>query len=88
MADYMGFLRASRVEGEADPKAFGARHAAAKSALGHIEQLLKLSGASEDEAAQALDECRAALGEARREIGGLSDDPSEETPDDDDGDAG
>lgn len=79
-AEYMGFVQTQ----EADAKAFGARHAAAKTALSHIEQLLKISGASEEEAAETLDECRAALCDARREI----EDLPEEMPPDDDGDLG
>ncbi len=78
----MRFLRAA--EGEVDAKAFGARHAAAKTALSHIEQLLDLSGEAGDEAARRLGEYQALLGDIRRD---MSTEP-EETPSDDDGDSG
>lgn len=42
-ADYLNFLRASRAEEPEDAKAFAARHAAAKAALSHIEQIIKLA---------------------------------------------
>lgn len=82
MAEYMRFLRAA--EGEVDAKAFGARHAAAKAALSHIEQLRKLSGEAGDEAARKLEEYQELLGEMRRDMGV----EQEETPTDDDGDSG
>lgn len=88
MAEYMGFLDAPHEEDGTDPKAFGARHTAAKTALSHIEQLLKLSGAPEDEAAEKLGACRAMLGDVRQEIGDLPGDEAEEMPSDDDGDPG
>lgn len=83
VADYMDFLRAA--DDEVDSKAFGAKHAAAKTALSHIEQLLKLSGDVGGETAQQLDEYHALLGEMRRD---MSAEPEEETPTDDDGDSG
>lgn len=42
-ADYLAFLRAPRPEEPEDAKAFAARHAAAKTALSHIEQIIKLA---------------------------------------------
>jgi hypothetical protein len=80
--DYMAFLRAAA--DEVDSKAFGAKHAAAKAALSHIEQLRKLSGDAGGEAAEKLDEYQALLGDIRRD---MSAEP-EEMPSDDDGDPG
>ena len=84
--DYMDFLRRAREADEAnnDPKTFSARHAAGKTALSHIEQIMKLSGESGDEAGKKLDEHQLLLGEMRR---GMSAEP-EEMPSDDDGDPG
>lgn len=82
IAEYMRFLRAA--EGEIDAKAFGVRHAAAKTALSHIEQLLNLSGDAGDEVARRLGEYQALLGEIRRD---MSAEP-EEMLTDDDGDSG
>lgn len=43
--DYAGFVRRmSQPEPDEDPKAFGTRHAAAKTCLAHLEQLLDLIG--------------------------------------------
>lgn len=67
---------------DADPKAFAARHSAAKTALAHIEQLLKLSGETEEEG--AADTAASALGAARQEIG----DEEQETLADDTGEPG
>lgn len=58
---------------EADPKAFAARHMAAKTALSHLEQLLKLTAGREgaaagDPAAIALDEARQEIDEEQREM--------------------
>ena len=39
---YMKFVADS--DHDADPKAFAARHSAAKTALAHLEQLMKLAG--------------------------------------------
>ena len=83
-ADYMKFLREIRDEHESDPKLFAARHSAAKTALAHIEQLMKLAGVNEDEARQQLDQHRAELDAARAEI----DREEEEMPPDDAGDPG
>lgn len=48
---------------DSDPKAFAARHSAAKAALSHIEQLMKLSGEGAPE-----DPNDNALGDARQEM--------------------
>lgn len=63
VAEYMRFLR----EGAADSKEFGARHTAAKAALAHVEQLMKLSG-EEDGAARQLIEHQLLIGEMRQEM--------------------
>ena len=67
---------------EADTKAFTAHHTAAKTALSHLEQLMKLAGESADQA--ATDTADLALGAARREM----DDEEQETPADDPGEPG
>ena len=67
---------------EADTKAFTAHHTAAKTALSHLEQLMKLAGESPDQA--ATDTADLALGAARREM----DDEEQETPADDPGEPG
>jgi hypothetical protein len=62
--DYVSFLRHSRLDPDADPRTFGARHAAAKSALAHIEALMKLAGggdAAGTEQALQLGAARAAI---------------------------
>lgn len=86
LADYMDFLRRAREadESNSDPKLFSARHAAGKTALSHIEQIMKLSGASEDEAAKKIGEVHALLGDIRSEM----EMEPEETRADDDGDPG
>lgn len=66
---------------EADTKAFTAHHSAAKTALSHLEQLMKL--ASEGEDAAATDPADRALGEARQEMH-----EEQETPADDPGEPG
>ncbi|MEI6160258.1 MAG: hypothetical protein WCP77_10515 [Roseococcus sp.] len=63
---YIKFVAES--DHDADPKAFAARHSAAKTALSHIEQLLKLS--SDDEEAAGFDPAAMALGAARDEMAG------------------
>lgn len=80
-ADYAAFLRLSRGE-EEDAKAFGARHAAAKAALAHLEQLIKIAGASE-EAADA-GPCEGLLSDMRRQMN----QEEQEMPDDDEGEPG
>jgi len=83
-ADYLGFLRASRTNEPEDAKAFAARHAAAKAALAHIEQILKLASGSEEEAAERLTDAEALLTQARQQ---MDQDKTEGRPDDD-GEAG
>jgi hypothetical protein len=79
-ADYVSFLRGPRGEEPEDAKAFGARHAAAKAALAHLEALIKLAAESDEAAAERLGGCERLLRETRREIG-------EELDDDHDGGA-
>jgi len=59
--EYAAFLH----DAEADPKSFGARHAAAKAALAHLESLMKLAEGGEAPAAedvtQQLRSMRAAM---------------------------
>ncbi|WP_424811462.1 hypothetical protein [Roseococcus sp. YIM B11640] len=50
--EYVAFLRDSRPEDGADPKAFGARHAAAKAALTHLGELMRLSRGDTDSASE------------------------------------
>lgn len=64
-ADYLGFLRAGRGEEMEDAKAFAARHAAAKAALAHLEQLIKLAASCDAEAAERLCGSEVSLAEAR-----------------------
>lgn len=64
---------------EPETKAFGARQAAAKTALSHLELLSKLAG---EEIAPAVDSALQALDAARQEI------DEEETPADDPGEPG
>lgn len=66
---------------EGDTKAFNAHHTAAKTALSHLEQLIKLAVEGED--ASAVDPAALALGEARQEM-----DEEQETPEDDPGEPG
>ncbi|GGC31962.1 hypothetical protein GCM10011504_07750 [Siccirubricoccus deserti] len=50
LAEYRGFLRqADATAAPEEAKEFGARHAAARSALAHLEQLLKLTGEKPEE---------------------------------------
>lgn len=50
LGEYRGFLRrADAANAPEEPKEFGARHAAARSALAHLEQLLKLTGEQPEE---------------------------------------
>lgn len=86
LADYMDFLRRSREadESNGDPKPFAARHAAGKTALSHIEQIMKLKGDHGDEATKKLNEYQALLGDMRRDMNA----ESGEMPSDDDADPG
>lgn len=65
---------------EGDTKAFNAHHTAAKTALSHLEQLMKLAGEGED---VTTDPAALALGEARQEI-----DEEQEVPEDEPGEPG
>jgi hypothetical protein len=81
LADYEGFVAASAEAGDAaDARAFAARHAAARAALAHLEQLLKLAGdGGREEEVQDIAHC---LGETRRQIAALAE---EESADDEGG---
>ena len=78
---YVNFVQDARAERESDPKLFAARHTAAKTALSHIEQLMKVAGMSEEEATQHLNAATSPLSEARQEI-------EQEMPCDDPGEPG
>ncbi|HYZ31012.1 MAG TPA: hypothetical protein VE684_01875 [Crenalkalicoccus sp.] len=81
LADYRGFLAGTPPGADAgDAKAFATRHAAARSALAHLEQLLKIAGetGSENQVREITERMR----ETRAEIAAL---PPEETEPDDDG---
>jgi hypothetical protein len=67
LASYLDFLgRPVPEEEKGDSKAFAARHAAARSALAHLEQLEKLAERNCDEAQQqAVSDI---LAEARRQL--------------------
>ena len=81
MADYEDFVTAHHAaDDRADPKAFAARHTAARTALGHLEHLMKLLG--DDGAEAELTDLAGRLADARRNIAAL---PSEEAEDDDAG---
>lgn len=80
-ADYVSFLRGPRGEEPEDAKTFGARHAAAKAALAHLDALIKLAAECDATTAERMDGCERLLRETRREIG-------EEAGDDEEGGAG
>ena len=54
---------------EPDTKAFSARHTAAKTALTHLEQLMRVTGASDEEVQTGIDKYHDMLGDVRQEIG-------------------
>jgi len=81
-ADYLAFLRAPRNAEPEDAKAFAARHAAAKTALSHIEQIMKLAATEPGEAAAETDTL---LHEARCQ---MDQDPASREGTDEDGEAG
>lgn len=84
LADYETFVAASADAGDAaDAKAFAARHAAARAALAHLDQLLKLAAESERE--EEVKSTADSLAEIRAQIASL---PPEEDPQDDDGSGG
>ncbi|SUE43611.1 hypothetical protein [Roseomonas gilardii] len=68
VADYGAFVTREPMPGaHEDPKSFAARHAAAKTALAHLEHLLKLARASLA-AAPAGEDIQTLLTQARAEI--------------------
>ena len=85
VADYEAFVARGPAPGtHEDPKAFTAHHAAARSALAHLEHLLKLNrGAVQTE---AVAEAGLLIAEARRsiEIAEREDREAEERAEDDD----
>jgi len=81
-ADYLAFLRNARPGEPEDAKTFAARHAAAKTALSHIEQIIKLAAAPTEDATTETDSL---LHEARHQMG--QDRESAEEPEHD-GEAG
>jgi len=64
-ADYLAFLRAPRADEPEDAKSFAARHAAAKAALSHIEQIIKLAADAPGDATADTDNL---LHEARHQM--------------------
>lgn len=77
-AEYHHFLTRPAPPDDAEAKAFAGRHAAARTALGHLEHLLKLACAHGP--AEPADDLRWLTQQARREIAEL---PPEEAPNDD-----
>lgn len=73
MRDYRAFIGEGSPEPHDDPKVFATWHTSARTALGHLEQLLKLQtasgGAPSTEAAELLAQAISALGEAEDEDG-------------------
>jgi hypothetical protein len=87
MEDYEGFLATHPGEGEAEePKAFAARHTAARTALAHLEQLFKVM--QEQPGQPDGDAGQAALLLARAEMARLAQEVSETDDGSADGDAG
>ncbi|WPB84577.1 hypothetical protein [Sediminicoccus rosea] len=74
---YLRFVQDT--EHEADSKAFAARQTAAKTALSHLEQLMRVAGGGGE---TAVDSALQALDAARQEM------DEEETPADDPGEPG
>ncbi|MFC0385242.1 hypothetical protein [Muricoccus vinaceus] len=67
VADYEAFVaRGPAADAEEDPKAFAARHAAARSALAHLEHLMKLAPGGEGESVAG--EAGALIAQARQSI--------------------
>ncbi|WP_245614980.1 hypothetical protein [Muricoccus aerilatus] len=82
VADYKAFVERGPAPGaQEDPKAFTAHHAAARSALAHLEHLMKL--APSETSAEAGGEAGALIAEARRSIR-LAEEEDGETMEDDD----
>ena len=66
--DYANFVRAMAERGtDEDPRLFGARHAAARACLGHLEELLGLAG--EEAGLEPARDGLALLEEAQRALG-------------------
>lgn len=83
MDDYLGFLLGGPRPGEeGDPKAFASRHTAAKAALAHLDQLMKVAGGTDEEAGGA-EAAGGHLGAARAAMASLE---GEEAEADDSGD--
>ncbi|NOG71334.1 hypothetical protein [Roseicella sp. DB1501] len=83
---YVDFLGRPMPEAErGDSKAFAARHAAARSALAHLDHLEKLTEGEGDTAQQ--DALGSILAEARRQLAATPQDAMEEADDDAGGDA-
>lgn len=77
LSDYEGFLAAPPEGGAGDSKAFAARHTAARGALTHLEQIMKVAAEAGD--AAGVQACGEALTTARQAIAALK----ETNPDDD-----
>lgn len=84
--DYARFLRLGEAEAEAATKPFAARQAAAKSALAHLDALIKLADGGEDTAAHV--ETALQLGAARAALAEEAPPDDESSDDGDDGSAG
>jgi hypothetical protein len=85
VADYEAFVSRGPAPGtHEDPKAFTAHHAAARSALAHLEHLMKLNRGSAE--TEAVAEAGALIAEARRSIqlAEQEDREGEESTEDDD----
>lgn len=85
VADYEAFVSRGPAPGaHEDPKAFTAHHAAARSALAHLEHLLKLNRGQVE--TDAVAEAGALIAEARRsiQIAEQEDQEGEENAEDDD----
>ncbi|MBP0491680.1 hypothetical protein [Roseomonas indoligenes] len=83
VADYEAFVARGPAPGtHEDPKAFTAHHAAARSALAHLEHLMKLDKGQVEP--DAVAETGALIAEARRSIQLAEQEEGEERPEDDD----
>jgi len=81
---YRRFLRAAPGAPE-EPKEFGARHTAARTALAHLEQLLKILG--EDAGEEARQDAEQLLASARADMPALTEAERKEALEDDAGTA-
>ena len=83
VADYEAFVSRGPAPGtHEDPKAFTAHHAAARSALAHLEHLMKLDKGQVE--TDAVAEAGALIAEARRSIRLAEQEEGEERLEDDD----